>query len=659
MKRAILLTLISTKIIVCHHEFLHDFELANEYFRAGRYHDARIAYDAAYTSNPLCYQALYNKGLTFACEGKLDEAIYCYESAVKADPSYLKAHLMLGQAYKQKNMLSKALSHFESSIILDNNHVDALAEAGKIAFEMNDTQKALQYLSKATALQPHNTSVLLDYANILSTNNHLDEAIRRYQTILDISPNNESALYNMAYTLKKGDNIIQALPYYHRVLEINPNNAEAHFSLSLAYLVSGNMQDGWKEYEWRWRRNGFEQRAFTQPMWLGEPLQGKILFIHAEQGLGDTLQFIRYALIAKERGATIIAAVQDVLIPLLSLCPHLDRVISLGDSLPHFDYHIPLVSMPLICKTELETIPDSIPYLYADEQLTDYWKSQLSQDLSIKIGICWQGNANYNTPFLRHAVATKSIDPKIFAPLASIPGISLYSLQRVSGTEQLKDITQLFTLHQFDEAFDNKHGRFMDTAAVMKNLDLIITIDTSICHLAGGLGVPVWLMLPKPADWRWLLDRNDTPWYPTMRLFRQEQAGNWESVITTIINELTESITYYENDSIFSRIIDQTTVLHEQCKSHHDTIIQQVFRGFAHALICRAHGNDTPHWKHIIRELEQINADIMIHDKAFRQEYPFHESYIRLSQKLFFLLHKRELVKQKINILSQEGKPHA
>lgn len=654
MKRTILLILIGTQYVICHDDFNHHFNSANEHFRACRYHEARTEYDLAFACNPLCYQALYNKGLTFACEGNLDEAIQCYELAIKKDHGYTKAHLMLGQAYKQKNMIDEALNCFENIISLDCNHVDALLEAGKTYSEINNGQKALEYLHRAATLQPHNPSLLLDYANVLAMYNHLDEALRTYHSILDISPDNEAVLYNIAYTLKKRGDIQQALPYYYRVLELNPDNAEAHFSLSLAYLITGNMQDGWKEYEWRWHRNGFESRTFVQPMWQGESLQGKTLFIHAEQGLGDTFQFIRYALIAKNQGAIIIAAVQDALVPLLSLCPYIDKVISLSSPIPPFDYHIPLMSMPLICKTRLESIPQTIPYLYADEQLVSYWKDSLAQDPNIKIGICWQGNPNYSTPFLRHAVAAKSIELASFAPLASIPGISLYSLQRISGTEQLSQIGQHFVLHHFDDDFDNKHGRFMDTAAVMKNLDLIITIDTSICHLAGGLGVPVWLMLPKPADWRWLLDRTDTPWYPTMRLFRQQTAGDWNSVIATITRELEQCITYYENDSIISRLIDQATVIQEQARNHQDATLQQALHSYALALKYRIDLKQDLNLERSIQELEHIDKDIIICDKAFKQEQPFHESYTRLAQQLLALLHKREHLKRVINTMTSK-----
>ena len=268
-------------------------------------------------------------------------------------------------------------------------------------------------------------------------------------------------------------------------------------------------------------------------------LDGKTIFLHAEQGLGDTFQFIRYARIAKEKGGTVIAGVQKPLVKLLSLCPYIDKVVSLDEKPPAFDLHAPLMSLPYILKTTIDSVPTDIPYLYADSELVEYWKKkQLSSDKNIKVGICWQGNNKYSTPMLRATVAFKSIDINKLNPLGAVPGVSIYSLQKTTGTDQLKTLAPEFMIHTFDDDFDESNGRFMDTAAVIKNLDLVITVDTSIGHLAAALGKPTWVILPNPPDWRWMLERDDTPWYPTMRLFRQPTPGDWESVIEVVAQEL-------------------------------------------------------------------------------------------------------------------------
>lgn len=403
-------------------------------------------------------------------------------------------------------------------------------------------KEALPYFEQACKENPTDIQLLFEYANTLTTINHSSKALTIYQQLLHLRPRDSSILFNMAYTLKQMGRLDEALSYYQATLAKKPDHAEAHFSLALAYLLQGNFQKGWEEYEWRWKRNcPLAPHVFNQPLWDGSCLTGKTLFLHAEQGLGDTFQFIRYAKVIKEKyHGTIIVSVQKPLVDIISrCCPYIDRVIPLEQMPSSFDFHAPLLTLPYILKTDEHTIPAPIPYIIPDTKLIEHWHHRLATDTNIKVGICWQGNSNYSTPFLRTFVAAKSISLSAFAPLARVPGVSLYSLQKETGTDQITQIGDTFTLHTFDEHFDKDHGRFMDTAAVIKNLDLIITVDTSIVHLAGAVGdVPVWVLLPEPADWRWMLQRTDSPWYPQLRLFRQPTTGDWESLIATITQEL-------------------------------------------------------------------------------------------------------------------------
>ena len=287
----------------------------------------------------------------------------------------------------------------------------------------------------------------------------------------------------------------------------------------------------------------------TKPLWDGSSLDNKTILLHAEQGLGDTFQFVRYAQILKQRYAVkIILASQDPLIHLLRLCPYLDQVVSLFERLPHHDVQVPLMSVPFILKTRLDSVPTPIPYLYSDTNLTRDFKNKLHGS-AFKIGICWQGNSNYSTHFLRTAVAAKSVQLQQFLPLLNLDNVMVYNLQKMTGEEQTDAIRNYKSFICFDKDFDGSHGRFMDTAAVMRNLDLMITVDTSIAHLAGGLGIPTWVLLPEPADWRWMINRTDTPWYPTMRLFRQPKTGDWESVIAEIVRELKKLMSSHQQDN--------------------------------------------------------------------------------------------------------------
>lgn len=434
----------------------------------------------------------------------------------------------------------------DSHNVAEKSHHDKASTALKNARDCIEQEKyteALLYFEQALKEKPSDIQILFEYANALTTINQCHKALPIYKQLLQRRPHDSSILYNTAFTLKQLGRIQEALPYYHATLAKRPDHAEAHFSLSLAYLTNGDFQKGWEEYEWRWKRNCLlAPHTFEQPLWDGSSLTDKIIFLHAEQGLGDTFQFIRYAKVLKEKyqRITIIASVQKPLVTIMSqCCPYLDKVIALDQMPLSFDFHAPLMSLPLILKTEEHTIPAPIPYIIPDAALVTHWQQKLAQDTTIKVGICWQGNNNYITPFLRTTVAAKSIALALFEPLTHIPGISLYSLQKETGTDQITT-NDRFKINIFDDHFDTDHGRFMDTAAVIKNLDLIITVDTSIAHLAGAIGdIPVWVLLPEPADWRWMLHRLDSPWYPEhMRLFHQPTPGDWHSVITTVIQEL-------------------------------------------------------------------------------------------------------------------------
>jgi hypothetical protein len=315
-------------------------------------------------------------------------------------------------------------------------------------------------------------------------------------------------------------------------LELKPDYADAHLNRAVAWLLAGDWQRGWPEYQWRWRTKHLIPRRFPQPAWAGEPLTGKAILLHAEQGLGDTIQFVRYASLVKQHDATVIMECPKPLLALLEGCAGVDQLVGQGDDLPAFDVHAPLLSVPGILNTSLETIPARIPYLFARPLLLEQWRRTLIGLDGFKIGITWQGSPKFRGDCFR------SIPLRCFAPLARIPGVRLISLQKGAGAEQLAEVQGLFSVAELGSRLPD----FIDTAAVMKNLDLVITSDTGPAHLAGALGVPVWVALSFAPDWRWLLDRSDSPWYPTMRLFRQTELGHWPAVFEEIAGALRERL---------------------------------------------------------------------------------------------------------------------
>ena len=320
------------------------------------------------------------------------------------------------------------------------------------------------------------------------------KALEVFQAMVRIHENIPQVYHNIGFTLaEKFGRHEQALGAYDKALALK-ESIETHYCRAEALLALGNLEEGFKEYEFRWLRGDRKpRRSLPWPLpkqWNGQDLDNKRILIHVEQGMGDTIQFLRYSKNLKERGATVIVEVQKPLVDIAKSCPFVDKVVAYNTPMPAFDYQIPLMSLPRIMETTLETIPVQEPYLFANEQWIKFWQEKLRTDTNFKIGICWHGSHVHSED--------KFMPLEYFMRLANIPEVSLYSLQQFDGVEQIEQLGNPKKLHVFSGDFDKSHGRFADTAAVMCNMDLIITVDTSIAHLAGALGVPTWVVLPFP-----------------------------------------------------------------------------------------------------------------------------------------------------------------
>ena len=315
-----------------------------------------------------------------------------------------------------------------------------------------------------------------------------------------------------------------------RACDYGATYRKRHNNRALILLSQENFAEGWAEFEWRQRMPKYPRRLFEQPTWNGEPLAGRTLLVHAEQGLGDTLMFVRYLPEVRQRGGRVFFEAQAALVPLLRASGVPD-VLAVGDPLPTFDLHVPLMSLPRLVHPTLHELLGSTAYLKADPQLVERWRPRIALPGTFNIGVTWQGNREY--AFDR----SRSIALSEFAPLARVAGVRLVSLQVGRGTEQLGEVSRTVEIEAL-AGLDEQAGAFMDTAAVMKNLDLVITSDTATAHLAGALGVKAWVAISKFPDWRWLLERDDCPWYSSMRLFRQRQAGDWTELFTRMAGEL-------------------------------------------------------------------------------------------------------------------------
>lgn len=453
--------------------------------------------------------------------------------------SSVRSLLMQAQEPFEKKNLNSARVLYQQVVDREPQNFIANLRLGKIATANKEYDQAKTHLQVAFNNRPPEERQLLDLCNALLAlgndffNTHQTmRALDMFRLILQVSDQIPAVHHNIAFTLAEqtGDHA-QALNHYKKALALNaPNNIETHFCYSMSLLATGDLLNGFKEYEYRWYRpeEGCP-RKFKYPlerMWTGdEQVLGKRIFITVEQGLGDTLHFIRYARELKALGAYVIVEVQKPLKLLARQCPYIDEVIAIGEPIPAFDMQIPMLNLPSAFKTTLSSIPKAVPYMFPDSYLNALWRTKLQQDTNVKVGICWQGDPSH--------AASKFMPLAYFEQLAAVPGVSLYSLQKSEKQSPLNHPTII----EF-EALDEAHGRFMDTTAIINNLDLIITVDTSIAHLAGALGKPTWVILPYPAEWRWLMNRDDSPWYPTMRLFRQNEYERWDSVLAALIAEL-------------------------------------------------------------------------------------------------------------------------
>ena len=511
--------------------------LGNVLSDQGKRADAVEHFERAVELDPDYADAYNNLGNTLRELGRYPQSVAAFERALAIRPKFAEAHNNLGIAWAAQGKYDRALDYYEEALRLRPEYPAAFNNRGITLANQGHREEAIVNYRRALELKPDYAEAMNNLGIVLSQQGDYEEAISNFCKAIELKPDYAEAFSNQGITLTECGRVDEAIASYDRALQLKPEYPDAYMNRALAFLVKGDFERGWREYEWRWKCKDFNPRKFGKPRWEGEPLDGRRIMLHAEQGFGDTFQFVRYArMVKEERGGTVIVWAPKPLMPLLGQCPYIDQLTVEGEALPEFDVHLPLLSLPKIFETTLETVPRPTPYLFAKPELVERWREEFGYIDAFKIGINWQGNPRYRGD--RH----RSIPLEKFAPLAMIPGVRLISLQKGLGTEQIAKATEHFSLTELPLHRDSQTGSFMDTAAILKNLDLVISSDTSLVHLAGGMGVPVWMALPRAADWRWLLGREDCPWYPTMRLFRQRELGNWEELFDRIGSEVWELV---------------------------------------------------------------------------------------------------------------------
>lgn len=463
-------------------------------------------------------------------QGHTAEAETRYRQILAARPGEKHALNQLGMICYEREHYVEALELFAAAAKIDRASGEAAANHGAALNAVGRYAEALAVFDRALILKPGYVPALHNRGRALMELGRHADALRSFDRVIALDPSHVDALYERGNALRELRRHDEALGSYRRALALRPESADVHVNEALTLLRLGDFRVGLPKYEWRWRRKDVAglRRNFAQPLWRGEePIDGKTILLHAEQGFGDTIQFARYAALVAARGARVVLEVQPQLKPLIDGMNGPAAVVSRGEALPPFDLHCPLLSLPLACGTTLDTIPSAIPYLDAPPRRVAAWRERLPA-AGRRVGLVWAGSAGYASDRNR----TLRLDR--LAPLFGLPGIAFVSLQRDlrdGEAEALRTVPGLVDLGR--DLVD-----FADTAAVVSMLDLVVSVDTAVAHLAGAMGKLVLVLLPHSPDFRWLLDRPDSPWYPTARLYRQPAFGDWDSVIARVRADL-------------------------------------------------------------------------------------------------------------------------
>jgi tetratricopeptide (TPR) repeat protein len=494
---------------------------ANAWRALNRFAEALADCNRALAGEPDFAEALYNRGYALFGLSRFAEAIAAFDRAIALKPGDAAALNQKGMALRRLGRREEAIQCYDMALAIAPGHADILSNRGVALHDLGRHTDALHSFDLSLAADPVNAKTLNNRATTLHRIGRLADAKRDYEASLAIEASDAEARTNLGVLLRDMDRHDEAIAMFQAAVDAQPEYANAHWNMAVSKLLLGDFVEGWRLYEWRKRLPApVEARHYARPLWTGaQDIKGKAVFAYAGQGLGDTIQFFRFATALEERGARVILSVQDELVRLLRDSGHSIEIVGAAGIPKVFDYHIPLSSLPLALNSGADLLAHTVPYIRPEAARTLFWRQRIGPE-GFKVGISWQGTVGRDN---RRAFPLTAFDA-----LADIDGVRLISLQKGSGSEQLaahrsNERRRIEALNGFDEGSD----AFIDTAAVLPCLDLVITLDSAIAHLAGASGRPVWVSLQRVPDWRWQLWRGDSPWYPTMRLFRQQVAGAW------------------------------------------------------------------------------------------------------------------------------------
>lgn len=495
----------------------------------GRPKEALASFNEAIAARPDSVEALYNSAVALERLGRAEEAMQRCDRVLKLDPRHAKAHATRGNALLHLKRYEEALADYARALDIEPGAVDVLCNQGTALRQLERHDAALQCYDAALAANAQFAEAWSNRGNVLQDLHHYDDALASFERALALDPKYATAWFNRGSVFLEMLRFDDALASFDQAIAFDPNYVDAHFAQGFIHLRNGDFARGWPKYEWRLRdpKSEHRDRAFARPRWTGtESLDGRTILIHAEQGFGDTIQFCRYAERLADAGARVVLEVQPALRSLLASLRGPVQVVARGEPLPAHDFHCPLLSLPFAFQTDAATIPGKTPYLHADPGQVRDWEDRLGARRSLRVGLAWSGNPEHRND------RNRSIALAELMPLLDLD-VEWISLQKVVHARD----AALLERAPID-SFDVELRDFSDTAALIRSLDLVVSVDTAVAHLAGALGCPVWILVTHLSEWRWMSERNDSPWYPGARLFRQPAAGRWPDVIDAVRAEI-------------------------------------------------------------------------------------------------------------------------
>ena len=499
----------------------------------GKFEKAIAAYQQAVSLKPDYAEAYHNMAIAVQSQGRYADAVEKCIQALSLRPDYAQAYNTMAFSLEKQNHFADAIENYRKAIHYKPDFVEAYNHLGVLLNDQGRSSEAIENYRLALGFDAKYAELYNNLGIALKEQEQFAEAIENFKYALRLEPEFAEAYYNLANSLRDQGLCAEAIDKYRKAIQLKTDYAQAHWNMSLALLLNGDFAEGWKEY--RWRRNAelnhvTDYHHSGKPRWDGSSFAGKRLFVHYEQGLGDNIQFVRYLHKVKARGGTVILETLKPLINLFKDFLCIDELVEYHhgkSSSVSFDIYTSLMDLPNIFGTTLETIPSDVPYIYADRAKAEYWQNELAGP-DFKVGIVWAGSPVHGNDRYR------SCSLECFAPLSDIQGVRLYGLQKGHAAAQIQQLNGTMSITDISNKFED----FTDTTAAIQNLDLVISVDTSVLHLAGAMGKPTWALLPYAPEWRWMLNRQDSPWYPTMKLFRQKEWGRWEPVFQQVTREL-------------------------------------------------------------------------------------------------------------------------